>query len=207
MNHLEEIEYRNVLMSRVYKGEKISPKDRLWLETHPVYNWRLGYPYLKADILTLEAKKTYQLHIELENLKYAEQIIPVISVPACKGAIYTDFSIKDFYGNDKTGNPVKALGVTVNADHRSSSFRYRSDIGLLMVTYQCRYYDEKHRMLLSDTSDSASARLAMLKETVSEKKVLYRCKSPVRDDYDSLVFSVAWEPTAECADRGGCSWR
>lgn len=197
MNHLEEIEYRNTLMSRVYRHEKLSSQDRLWLKTHPVYHWSLGYPYLKADILSLEAKQTYRLHIEVENLTYENQIIPIISVPTGKGAIHTNFLTKDFYGNDKTGQPVKILGVTVNKDHRSTDIYYRSDIGLLMVTYACNYYDEKHQMLLSDTSDSGSARLAMLKEFKSENVVLYRCKSPLRDNFDSLVFTITWEPLAE----------
>ena len=197
MNHSEEIEYRNVLMSRVYKHEKLSSQDRLWLKTHPVYHWSLGYPYLKADVLSLEAKRTYRLHIEVEKLTYENQIIPIISVPTGKGAIHTYFPTKDFYGNVKTGKPVKVLGVTVNKDHQSTHFCYHSDIGLLMVTYACNYYDAKHQMLLSDTSDSGSARLAMLKEIKSESKVLYRCKSPTSDNFDSLVFSIAWEPFAE----------
>lgn len=197
MNHSEEIEYRNVLMSRIYKHEKLSSQECLWLKTHPIYHWSLGYPYLKADILSLEAEKTYRLHIKVEKLTYENQIIPIISVPAGKGTIHTDFPTKDFYGNDKTGKPVKVLGVTVNKDHQATNVCYSSDMGLLMVTYACNYYDAKHQMLLSDTSDSGSARLAMLKEIKSENKVLYRCKSPMNDSFDSLVFSIAWELLAE----------
>ena len=194
MNHLEEIEHRKALMARIYKHEKLSPDERLWLKTHPVYDWHLGYPYLKADILSLEPKRPYRIHIRIEHLTYEKQIFPIICVPTGKGAIHTEFPIKDFYGNSKLGKPVKALGLTVDKVRQSTSVRCHADIGLLMVTYMCYYYDEKHQMILADTSDSGSVRLAMLKEVISENKVLYRCKSPISDSFGSLVFTVEWEP-------------
>ena len=194
MNHDEEIEYRNSLMSRLYKGEKISSEERLWLHTHSIYHWKMGYPYLKADVLSLKAKQMYRFHVTVEKLTYEKRIIPIISVPVGKGSIYTDFAIMDSYGNDKSGNPVRILGITINKEYQKTSFLYRSNTGLVMVTYACDYYDEKHQRLLSDTSDSGSSRLAMLKEIVSENKVRYQCKSPISDSFDSLAFSVTWEP-------------
>ena len=197
MNHYDEIEYRNMLMTRIYKGERLSPNERLWLRTHPIYHWQMGYPYLKVDIIPLKAKQAYRFHIAVEKLTYEKRIIPIISVPTGKGSIQTDFAIKDFYGIDKPEKQTKVLGIMINKEHRETSFHYRSDIGLVMISYECDYYDEKHQMLLSDTSDSGSSRLAMLKEAISESKVLYRCKSPISDSFDSLVFSVTWESLME----------
>jgi len=34
---------------------------------------------------------------------------------------------------------------------------------------------------------------AMVKESIAENKVLYRCKAPTDDSFESFVFSLEWE--------------
>lgn len=192
MNYEEEIHYRNEIMTRVYRGERATAEETLWLATHKLFNWQLGYPYLNADIVQLKAKENYRIKIEIEYLSCANRIIPVITVPGGKGKIITDFQISDYNGNVTTGRPVRMLGVTVSQSHSQTEICYQSDLGLLGISYQCDYFDNKHNLLIRKDSITGDPSFAMIREVLSDNKMLYRCKLPTSDSFDSLVFSIQW---------------
>lgn len=193
MDYIEEINRRDEILSLAHIGKKITVEDRLWLATHRAFNRRLGYPYLTKDIITLSPKTNYRIRIQVESLTYPMQILPIVDVPGGKGKILTDCSLTDYKGNVKIGKPVKMLVALVDLNHTKTEFCYQSDVGLLGVSYECTYYDDKQHLTIRSSSNTGNTAYAMLREDVSNNKILYRCKSPLSDSFDSFVFSIQWE--------------
>ena len=197
MDYIEEMKRRDEILSLAHSGKKITAEDRLWLVTHRAFNRKLGYPYLTKDIIDLSPKMSYRIRIQVESLTYPMRILPIVDVPGGKGKILTDCPLTDHKGNVKISKPVKMLGALVDLNHIKTEFLYQSDIGLLGVSYECTYYDEKQHLMIRSSSNTGDTAYAMLREDVSDNKILYRCKSPVGDSFDSLVFSIQWEFEAD----------
>ena len=192
MNYIEEINYRNQLLQRKINGGKISPEEKLWLETHPVYNQILGFPYLNRDIIQLKANGYYRVRIGVESRLVSERIHPIISVPGKKGSILVKNELFDCYGNKVAIRPVKVLGVLYNQDSTNAEFIYRSKLGLLEISYQCEFFDERMRCIRRESSNTGNTMFAMLREKIADNKLRYRCKFPNNQDYNSYVFFVEW---------------
>jgi len=198
MNYEKEIIQREKLLSLVRKGEEITSDDRLWLVTHPIYNRNLGYPYLNTDIIQLTPRIKYNIFLKVESLAYPERIIPIVAVPGGKGKIIANNVYRETQnGNVITKKPIKMFGALLDLSHRETKFVYQSDLGLLGVSFQCEYFDDKMNLRIRKSSDTGDPRFAMLREMVAKNKMLYRCKAPNDDNFESLVFSVAWEYSAE----------
>ena len=193
MNYEEEINCRNNIMSRVRHGEKITSEDRLWLVTHRIINPTLGYPYLNTDIIHLHPKVTYIIRVTIENLTYPGRIIPVITVPGGKGKIVANTLLTDYNGNVSSKKPVKMLGLLVNLNHNEAEFAYQSNLGLLGVSYECDYFDNEQHIMIRKNSCVGDPDFAMLGEVLSDNKILYRCKAPTNDSFESFAFSIEWE--------------
>ena len=101
MTYKEEIEYREIIMNKAFKGIKITPEERIWLLSHSVYNHLLGYPYYNTVVEKLKPKTWYIITIAIESVAYSKKIYPIISVSSGKGKIITDFPIYDFYNKEK----------------------------------------------------------------------------------------------------------
>lgn len=192
MNHEEEINYRNKILFRVRNGDKISAEDRVWLATHRLYNRLMGYPYLNTDIIQLLPKVNYRVKIKVETLSYQKRILPVIAIPGGKGGIYTNFALVDYNGNISKGKPVKMLGVLIDSEHDESEIAVCSHLGLLSVSFECEYFDEKQHLTIRKCSNVGDPNFAMIRETISENKIRYRCKIPGNITFDSYVFTIEW---------------
>jgi hypothetical protein len=192
MTYEQEISYRDQILGKASRGEKITTEDRLWLATHRIYNRIKGYPYLNEDIIQISPKTIYHIHVRLEKCTYAGRILPVFVVPSGKGEIIYKKSVCDLKGNVFQEKPVKMLGLFISSQDSKKELTYCSDLGMLGVMFECEYYDEKHKRMIRSTSGSAH-HYAMLSERIAENKIRYRCKPPTTDDFDSYVFSVEWE--------------
>jgi hypothetical protein len=192
MTYDEEIRYREYILSKGSRSEKITTEDRLWLATHRIYNRIKGYPYLNADIIQLSPKKAYNIRISLEKCTYADRILPLFTVPAGKGRIVYDKPVRDLNGKVFHEKPVKMLGLFIDSQKPETVFSYCSDLGLLDIKFECDYYDEKQKLMIRNNSGNFH-HYAMLGESLAENKMRYHCKPPGTEDFDSFVFSVEWE--------------
>lgn len=192
MNYQEEIQYRDEILQRAYKGIKPTPEERIWCSTHSAFNWKLGYPYYVTAVEKLGSCEWHILTVEVESVHHEGRILPVIGVPAGKGKIIADFEVRDFSGKKSIGKPIKLLGIEMS-EGKSTSLKYCSDYGLFFAEYECSYYDEKMRLNKTEISDTSNALFAMTREALSDNKVRYRCKSPLSDKFDAMVFTVEWK--------------
>jgi len=192
MNHEEETNYRNKILLRVRNGEKITPQDRLWLATHQIINRAFGYPYLNTDIIQLHPKVKYIIRVKIESLKYPGRIIPVVTVPGGKGEIVINTPLADYNGNTVPKKAVKMLGLLVDLNHKEIEFTYQSSLGLLGISYECDYFDSKQHIMIRKNSGVGDPSFAILREVLSDNKILYRCKAPSNDSFDSFAFSIEW---------------
>jgi hypothetical protein len=195
VNYKEEIEYRERLLGQAYAGKKITKEERLWLLTHRLFNRITGYPYLSEDIVQLQPKVQYRVIVEIEKISYPDRIIPVISVPGGKGGIKVN-SLCNIDGVPvDPSKKVKVLGLLVDANQRETEVTYESELGLLGICYQCDYYDDKMHLWKRIASDCGNE-LAMVREVISDKKIRYRCKSPLDPIYEFnsvFEFTVEWK--------------
>jgi hypothetical protein len=192
MTYEKEISYREHILSKGSRGEKITAEDRLWLATHRIYNRIKGYPYLNADIIQLTPKTVYNIRVTLERCTYSGRILPVFTVPAGKGEIRYKKPVSDLKGNVFLKKPVKMLGLFISSQDSVTEFTYCSNLGLLDIRFECEYYDENQKQMIRRISGSAH-HYAMISESLAENKMRYCCKPPGTDDFDSFVFSVEWK--------------
>ena len=192
MNYDEEMDYRNELLLRARSRKKLTSEEQLWLASHRIINQNLGYPCLNKDIVELEKNVVYSVHVNVERLTYTDRIIPVITVPAGEGEIIAEGNLIDHNKKTTLKKSVKMLGILIDSNHGEMDFLYQSKLGLLGVSYECDFYDELQRLTIRKNSGSPSLDFAMLRENLSENKIMYRCKIPTNDDFDSFVFSLEW---------------
>ncbi|MBS5570987.1 MAG: hypothetical protein KHX22_06925 [Clostridiales bacterium] len=121
MTYEEEIRYREELFIKIRNKIKLTPEERLWMETHPVYNSSLGYPFLKIAIETLAANKWYTLKVKLESIAYEEKIAPIIYVPASKGKVLTGFYSVRLLRQREPGKTDTDAGMRTGAAGRDES--------------------------------------------------------------------------------------
>lgn len=186
MKYRDEILYRKKIFDKVYNGEKLSKQEREWLVTHKVYNEILGYPFLCVDVLEIEKKCS--INIKLEECNHTNRIAPVLGVPLGKGKLMTDFDTFDRKG-EKTSKPIKMLSLEFG-EKKAFDIECYSSLGLLTVLYQCDYYDDKMKIFKRESSSGANLSFAMIEEKIGDNKYRFRCKSPVEDNFDALVFVI-----------------
>lgn len=192
MNYVDEINHRNNILKQVREGQKISPQDRLWLSTHRIYNRLLGHPYLNTDMINLQPNKDYNVIVRIEKLVYTRRIIPVITVPGGKGSIVTNARLTRLDGNPPSKKGVKMLGLLLDSQKRETEFTYRSALGIMGVSYECDYFDDKQEIIIRKDSSVGDPYFAMLSENIDNNKKMYRCKIPMREDFEQFSFSVEW---------------
>lgn len=192
MHYDEEIRHRNTILSRARNGERVTAEDRLWLATHRIFNRTLGYPYLNTDIIHLRPEVNYCIRIKVESLTYPGRVLPVITVPGGKGKIIANTLLTDHKGGVASRKSVKMLGILVDLNHNETEIIYCSNLGLLGVSFECEYFDNKQHIMLRKDSCVGDPNFAMLSEVLADNKIRYRCKTPENDGFESFVFSIEW---------------
>ncbi len=194
MDYKEEILYREELLKKPHKGIKLTTDERVWLVTHSTYNRLMGYPILNVAIEKLDSEKWFLLKINIESKNYDKRIGPLISMPAGKGGIITDFEVEDLRGKKSIGKPIKMLCLLPNKENETTTVRYQSKLGLLSVSYECDYYDKLQNLHMRQSSDTGHPYFAMKRKVLNDNKVQYHCKNPLNDSFDALIFSLEWIP-------------
>lgn len=194
--HEEEIKIREYIIQKAHKGEKITAEERLWLQTHSVYNWKLDYPYYNVVIENIEPSKWYKLKIIIESINYDNYLRYALHIHDKEGKIIGDGIITDINGNITKKKFVKMLVFDVNPNETNEVYIY-SSIGALSIVYGCDYYDPLVKLHKRELSSTWNPNFAMVREEIKDNKVRYRCKSPLSDSFDALVFTVEWIPANE----------
>lgn len=190
MYYKDNIARRKHLEKMVCDGEKISKEEQLWCISNPLYNEKYQEPRLQKDIIKLLPNKTYNIKIVLEQLKNEglKRIIPIISIVGKKGNISINHST-----NDNSNRSVKALGVLIDKEIPTSCFSFNSESGLMSIAYECFYYKSYSNIDVVESSYSANLSFAMIKTELADNKIRYACKSPLRNEFDALVFTIEWQ--------------
>jgi len=189
MDIKNEIVYRNEILSRARNGERISSDERLWLSTHRLFNRLLGDPYLNVDIIHLQQNIDYCIRVKIETMAYPYRILPVITVPGGKGRI-TPNKLMDNNLQGVSKKDVKMLGVLLNSKHDETEIIYRSALGLMGISFECDYYDDKQHIMVRKDSNTGDPQFAMVREIISKNKIVYKCKMPMTDSFENFVFSI-----------------
>lgn len=191
----EEIAYRTELQKKNFSGVKPTEEEKLWMETHKKFSQIHGAPYLMRDVILLEKGANYRIDVEFiessHPTAHPNEIYPLFKAPCQIGCIRTAGELRDYRGKRSTGKPVKMLATLISAENRYFRFSYSSDCGSLVVAFYCRYYDSKMRLITGRYSGD-SEDLYLLSEDVGSNRILYRCKAPFAESFDSLVFAVEW---------------
>lgn len=194
MNYREEIEYRNEILARVRNGEKVTSMEQQWLLTHRIYNRSMGYPYLNTDIIQLQPNINYCVRIKVESMTFDRRILPVITVPGGRGKIVANSLCSYSNDNVKSKKIVKMLGILIDKTHKETEITYQSDLGVLGVSFECEYFDEKQQLIIRKNSNVGDPNFAMFSETLANNKMIYQCKPPMEKDFESFIFSIEWNP-------------
>lgn len=189
----EQIQYRKAIMDQAIKGRKITSEERRWMMTNPVYNRLLGFPYLNTDIIHLQSKMNYKMHIVLESKGYSGRILPSFMVPIGKGAIIYSGQLFNRDDREISQKSVKGLALFLDSQKISAEFLYWSEIGSMAVHFECEYFDEKQQLLTRKNSNTGDPDYAMKAEWLCDNKKRYWCKAPIENDFEGLVFTVEWE--------------
>lgn len=195
-----EITIREEIMNKIYSKNSISQEERIWLETHCVYNRLLGFPYLNSDIIHLSANSEYQINVKWLSATYDGRILPEFRAPCGKGSIITNFPVTDMRGKTTTGKPIKALGCLVDKDHKETTFVYKSELGCFALGFECEYYDEKMKLFRREHSTSGYPALVFKREEINETEFVYYCKAPTSDEFNSLIFRIKIDHTSKTGD-------
>lgn len=193
MNHLEEMNYRNSIMERLFSGGRITQDERIWLATHRLINPQLGYPYLQSDVVAFEKNKLYTMRVKLVSSSYPGRILPVFSIPMGKGEILPAGDIFDLDENRKPAKPVKVLGCLLKECGGVYEFQFRSSLGFMAISFECEYFDKNHNLIIRKDSNSGDPNYSMVRINLTDNTVRYQCKAPTAPEYDSLVFDLNYE--------------
>ena len=154
----------------------------------------MGYPFLNRDIIQLTPRLKYDIHIEIETNNYPGRILPVISAPGGKGEITPSILCESGLENTST-KTVEMLGLILNSENPNTTVQYHSDIGLLGISFECEYRDDKQNITVRADSSIGDPRYAMICEKLQDNKVRYQCKMPNVNNFDSFVFTIEWMAT------------
>lgn len=187
----QEIAHRAELRQKALSGVKLTEEERLWMETHREFSQIHGAPFLKTDVILLEAGVNYRFDVTFLEAAHPDKIYPWFKAPCGIGAIWTEVELTDYRGRKSVGKPVRMLETGISAENRSFRFSYSSDCGALAVGFFCEYYDQQLHIKTGGYSSGADC-LYLLREDPGPNRVLYRCKSRYADSFDSLVFSLEW---------------
>ena len=189
----EAIVYRKALINRAVAGQKLTKNERAWLATNPIYNDKLGYPYLNMDIIQIRPQTDYTLHIKLLSCPSETRGLPIVGIPLGVGFIQASGAIKGPDGKTFFRKKVRLLGIEVDGLHRESTLLIRSALGLLSIAYEYEYKLEGSPVIVRKSSSSGDPRYAM-RRTDENGSYIYQCKQPDSGNMNALTFSIALQP-------------
>ena len=180
MDKLHSMQYRKELLQKI----KITPKERAWLLTNPVYSSKFGCEYLKADILQLKPNTKYLIRINCHRFDPYYPIMPALAIPIPK---HGHLKVDEQYHKDaliKPNSPIKKLSLPMSEAHPSQVY-FQSSSGLLEITYWC-CMRKFNRWLQSTMLDSA----AMKKMVTAENQFMYDCAYIEGLDKDASIDNL-----------------
>ena len=193
-DYQKEIEQRDLILNKVRNNIKISPDERMWLLTHSVYNQKWGVDAFNISVEHIEPNKWFLVKVRVESLSYDKRIIPILStMPAKKRQIVAGFEVRTYDGDLVENKKIKAIGFEIKDDICEYEVEIFSDLGLFSVQYECDYFDLKQKINKREASGTGNSYLAMRRQKLDKNTVKYYCKSPNKDSFDALVFTVHWE--------------
>ena len=193
-NYEYEIKRRNEIHIKACKGMKLSKEERDWCETHRAFNHKFGYPYLNKDIIKFIPGKTFNVIVTMISKNYKSYINPIFSVVGKSGyIIYGDKEVVDNRGNKSIGKKIRSLCICDNEDNFITDFTFCSKVGFMAVDYMVSFYDEKVGLYKTITSNTGLANVCMIREDILENEIIYKCKNPINDNFDAMIFSVKWK--------------
>ncbi len=80
-NEISDIVKRNQIMTCICGEEKISEEERYWLDTHSIYNSKIGYPFLQLSVENIEPNIWYILKLSVEKVGNDMAFYPLIGIP------------------------------------------------------------------------------------------------------------------------------
>ena len=188
----KEIELRKMLRKKVSRGEKLTPEEKMWQETHKEFSQLYGAPLLKKDVIRIEKDKLYRFHISFIKATHSLMITPCFKVTGLKGYINTETDITNFTGKKSKNQSVQMLVPYINEVKRDFYFSYQSELGLISVYFSCEYDDDYQHLRIRRGSDSWEG-LYMIRTDVNDNSVIYQCRAEGAAEFESLVFLVEWE--------------
>lgn len=84
------------------------------------------------------------------------------------------------------------------AQQEEMKVKYLSELGLLSVHYKCGYYNLQQKLYVIKSSMGADTSFAMVREPINDHTVRYGCKSPFKDSFDAMVFTIEWTEEENC---------
>ena len=76
---------------------------------------------------------------------------------------------------------------------KKKAIKYICNAGPFSVQYECDYFDLKQKINKREASGTGNPYLDMRKQNLDKNTVKYYCKSPNKDSFDALVFTIHWE--------------
>ena len=190
---MNEINIRNGIMDKAYKGEKLTKEEREWLCTHSLYNFRLGYPFYNICVESLAPKTTYRIKVYIDSLNFDNRITPQFFVRDNKSYISCSGDVLDYYGNVCSGNKIKGLAWNSLSKNETITFDLYSDNGLVSIAYECHYYDALAKLHKRESSSTGNSNFAIKRNVINDNTIQYICKDPTSDDVDAMFFTVSVE--------------
>ena len=158
--------------------------------THPVYNNHFEGDAFNVVIERIEPNEWYLIKIKIKTKDYNRRIIPIIGVPAGKGRIITDLKLYDSDSKPRRKKEVKMLGFETDTSCTEYTIRYMSNLGLLEVKYECDYFDSLQNIVKREASSTGNYDFAIKKKLIDEQTIEYYCKSPTKEDFNALIFTL-----------------
>lgn len=194
LKYKTEIEYREQLLEKRSMGQRLTEDERFWLVTNPVYNRWHGYPFYNKDVISLRPNILYSIHIKIIEMPDRTPVTITLGVSDRKGKLISDEFLLDIDGNGTKKKTTKVLQFDLDKNKTDYYVKFKSEIGLLDISYGCDYYDERMKLFKKESSSTGNPCFAMIKDVISEVKVRYKCKHPKVDMYDMLIFEIETEP-------------
>ncbi len=192
-NYEKEIAYRKELWEK--ERQKYTTEEREWLSTHSWYNFQLGYPYLNDSVEKLKPNTCYNINVIMESSVYENSVSAIIHEPLYNQVILPDFPVIEVRTKKvKQGKKISMLEISYDNPGKSVDFKYETtELGLMSVAYFCDYFDKvSPKVKIGKVSSDGWIDYAMKREVISDNKIRFHCKSPLKDTFDALVFTVEW---------------
>ena len=138
-----EVEQREKIKQKAYNGIKTSPEERLWLQTHSVYNWRIIGDDIFNQVVerTIPEGKWLKISLKVESVSYERRIVPQIIAPGRKGKIIYDCELIDLRGRVKPPKtPIMWLTLDFESDIENYVGKFDGKISFIFTSFKKGFY-------------------------------------------------------------------